>query len=92
VTALFDGVFSIEHTRFNPKPSMKGFMHLIKKHRLQARRCIMVEDNLSNLRTAKRLGMRTVWVDRSHRAPHFVDVNIKHVSQLPRCLHQLNPL
>ncbi len=24
----------------------------------------MVEDSLANLRTAKRLGMKTVWVDR----------------------------
>ncbi len=89
VSDLFDAVFSIEHTRFNPKPSMKGFRRLIKQHRLPARRCIMVEDNLGNLRTAKRLGMKTVWIDRSARAPRFVDVNIKHVIRLPHCLRQL---
>jgi putative hydrolase of the HAD superfamily len=89
VADLFDGVFAIEHTRFNPKPSMKGFMRIIKEHRLPPRRCVMVEDNLSNLRTAKRLGMKTVWIDRSARAPRFVDVNIKHVARLPHCLRQL---
>ncbi|MSQ60171.1 MAG: pyrimidine 5'-nucleotidase [Betaproteobacteria bacterium] len=89
VSDLFEGVFAIEHTRFNPKPSMKGFMRLIKEHRLPARRCVMVEDNLGNLRTAKRLGMKTVWVHRSHKAPRFVDVNIKHVARLPHYLRQL---
>ncbi len=89
VADLFDGVFSIEHTRFNPKPSIKGFLHLIKQHRLPARRCVMVEDTLRNLRTAKRLGMKTVWIDRSARAPSYVDVNIKHLIALPDCLRQL---
>lgn len=89
VADLFDDVFSIESTRFNPKPSRKGFIRLLQQHRLPAARCIMVEDTLRNLATAKRLGMQTVWVDRSARAPHYVDINIKHVSQLPHCLRQL---
>src|SRR5262249_7430181 len=62
VADLFDDVFSIEHTRFQPKPDRRGFLRLLRKHRLQPRRCVMVEDNLDNLKTAKRLGMRTVWV------------------------------
>ena len=66
VSDLFDDVFSIEHTRYRPKPDPAGFQRLLRKHRLQARRCVMVEDNLDNLRAAKRLGMKTVWVDRSH--------------------------
>ena len=49
----------------------------------------MVEDNLDNLRAAKRLGMKTVWVDRSHRAPAYVDVNIASIAQLPRMLSSL---
>ncbi len=89
VADQFDDVFSIESTRFHPKPSIKGFRLLIQQHRLHAHRCVMVEDTLTNLRTAKRLGMKTVWVDRSARAPYYVDINIKHVSRLPHCLRQL---
>lgn len=89
VSDQFDGVFSIESTRFNPKPSLKGFRRLLARHDLQPHRCIMVEDTLHNLRAAKRLGMRTVWVDPSARAPRYVDINIKHVSQLPHRLRQL---
>jgi putative hydrolase of the HAD superfamily len=89
VSDLFDDVFSIEHTRYRPKPDPAGFQRLLRKHRLQARRCVMVEDNLDNLRAAKRLGMKTVWVDRSHRAPAYVDVNIASLAQLPRMLSSL---
>lgn len=89
VSSHFDDVFSIESTRFQPKPSLQGFRRLLARHGLRARQCIMVEDTLTNLRAAKRLGMRTVWVDRSARAPRYVDINVTHVSQLPHRLRQL---
>lgn len=89
VADLFDDVFTIERTRFRPKPDVGGFLHLLREHRLSAARCIMVEDSLENLRTAKRLGMKTVWVDASSRAPSWVDANIRHVTRLPRLLHLL---
>lgn len=89
VDDLFDDVFSIERTRFRPKPDVHGFRRLLRTHRLQASRCIMVEDSLENLRTAKRLGMKTVWVDQSSRAPAWVDANVRHIVRLPRLLHLL---
>jgi hypothetical protein len=33
-----------------------------------------------------------VWVDRSHRAPAYVDVNIVSIAQLPGMLARLTPL
>jgi putative hydrolase of the HAD superfamily len=89
VDDLFDDVFSIERTRFRPKPDAHGFRTLLRTHRLLASRCIMVEDNLENLRTAKRLGMKTVWVDQSSRSPAWVDANVRHIVRLPRLLHLL---
>ncbi|MBY0268749.1 MAG: pyrimidine 5'-nucleotidase [Burkholderiales bacterium] len=73
---LFDAVFSIERVRFRPKPDVYGFLRLCRAHHLRPRRCIMVEDSLENLRTAKRLGMKTVWVARAERAPAYVDVRV----------------
>ena len=90
VTDLFDDVFSIEHTGYRPKPDPAGFMRLLRKHRLRPRRCIMVEDSLPNLRTAKRLGMKTVWVDPTSKAPAYVDVNVRDVSRLPAMLRHLH--
>ncbi|WP_333843499.1 pyrimidine 5'-nucleotidase [Pelomicrobium sp.] len=85
----FDDVFSIEHTRFRPKPDVYGFRRLLDRYRLSPRRCIMVDDTPQNLRTAKRLGMRTVWVTRSRRLPRYVDVKIDSLPELPRRLHLL---
>ena len=87
---LFDAVFSIERTRFRPKPDVHGFLRLTRANRLRARRCIMVEDTLVNLRTAKKLGMKTVWVSRERRAPPFVDLKIARLSELSRALTQLS--
>ena len=84
VADLFDDVFSIEHTRFRPKPDAYGFLRLLRRNRLSARQCIMVEDMLENLRTAKKLGMRTVWVSREHNAPAFVDHTVRSVRALRR--------
>jgi putative hydrolase of the HAD superfamily len=89
IADLFDDVFCIERTRFRPKPDAHGFRVLLRAHRLIPSRCVMVEDSLENLRTAKRLRMKTVWVDASHRAPAWVDARVRHVTRLPRLLHLL---
>jgi len=89
ISDLFDDVFSIERTRYRPKPDSYGFLRLCRANRLKPQRCIMVEDNLANLRTAARLGMRSVWVSRARRAPGYVDVKIARLAQLPRLLAHL---
>ena len=89
IADLFDAVFSIERTRYRPKPDAHGFLRMTRTNHLKARRCIMVEDTLVNLRTAKKLGMKTVWVSREPRAPAYVDVKISKLSELARALPQL---
>ena len=86
---LFDAVFSIERTRYRPKPDMHGFLRLVRANRLRPQRCIMVEDSLVNLRTAKNLGMTTVWVSREKRVPACVDVKISKLGELRRALRRL---
>jgi putative hydrolase of the HAD superfamily len=81
-------VYTIERTRYRPKPDAFGFLRLCRNHHLRPRGCIMVEDNLDNLKTAKRLGMKTVWVTGAavlrSRAPGYVDKTVRSVAQLPR--------
>ena len=79
---LFNAVFSIERVRFRPKPDAYGFLRLCRAHHLQPRRCIMVEDSLENLRTAKKLGMKTVWISGAERAPGYVDLRVSGVAGL----------
>lgn len=80
----FSDVYSVEQMRFHPKPGIRGFLHLLRDCRLNPSNCIMVEDSAENLRTAKRLGMTTVWISRSLRKPHFVDHRLSSVLALTR--------
>lgn len=89
IADLFDAVFSIERTRYRPKPDAHGFLRFVRVNHLRAQRCIMVEDTLANLRTAKKLGMKTVWVSREKRAPRYVDFKISNLSELRRALPHL---
>jgi putative hydrolase of the HAD superfamily len=86
---LFDTVFSIESTRFQPKPSMRGFLCLLRTLKLNASRCIMVEDNLPALVTARRLGMKTVYINPGARKPSHVDARIGSVLALPHIATRL---
>ncbi len=86
---LFDAVYSIESVRFRSKPSAVGFRAVLAAERVDPRACIMVEDSLANLRTAKRIGMRTVWVTRESRSPAYVDLRVGALAALPRLLGAL---
>ena len=80
----FDAVYTIEDTRFRGKPAAHGFHLLLRKHDLDPHRCAFLDDSLQNLRTAKRLGMSTVWVSREKRRLSYVDLRVQSVLELPR--------
>ena len=86
VRQAFDGLCSIERMRFRPKPGIHGFLRLLGDHGLAATDCVLIEDSAENLKTARRLGMRTVWISREARRPAWVDLRIKSVLELPRRL------
>jgi putative hydrolase of the HAD superfamily len=90
IESAFDEVMTLEDTDFLPKPHPRGFLKILQKHRVAPAQCVMVEDSLDNLRTAKRLGMRTVWIHAGTRQPAWVDVRIRDVTQLSRVIPRLN--
>ncbi|PWF55601.1 phosphoglycolate phosphatase [Massilia glaciei] len=92
------------HGRLRPKPSKLMLRRLLRKHGCAARDAVLVEDTLANLRSAKQLGVRTVWVTqylkmsdpigqaplpRMLKQPAYVDVKVKSVLQLLRRLQSL---
>jgi putative hydrolase of the HAD superfamily len=94
IADLFEGVFTIEHTGYRPKPDARGFRELFRAHRVLPARAIMVEDSLDNLKTARRLGLRTVWVARHPgllpvRRPHYVDVMVTGLQGVPAAMARL---
>ena len=89
IRRCFDAVYAVERLRFQPKPAIGGFHRLLHDEGLDPRACIMVEDTLPNLKTAKRLGMKTVWVSACTRQPPYVDVRLASVLDLPGRLARL---
>jgi len=81
---MFETVFSVESTRFHPKPSVRGFRQLLRGIKAKPGDCVMLEDNLPALMTAKRMGMRTVYVSKKLRKPPFVDARINQILKLTR--------
>ncbi len=57
------------HRQLRPKPSHLLLRKLLATHGLAPERCILVEDTLANLKTAKSLGLRTAWVTGYLRGP-----------------------
>lgn len=79
---LFEVVFSVESTRFHPKPGIRGFKHVLSKIGVVPSDCIMVEDNLEALKTAKRMGMKTVHITKRLTRPVYVDRRVRNVLAL----------
>jgi putative hydrolase of the HAD superfamily len=92
------------HGQLRPKPNSLMLRRLLRRHGLAARRCVLVEDTLDNLKSAKRIGVRTVWLTRYLRRidasgsatlprmlkrPAYVDVKVKSLRQLARRQHLL---
>ena len=84
VTGHLHAVETIESMRFVPKPARSSLLRVLQRQQAAGRRVVMVEDNLDNLRTAKRLGLTTVWVSRESGRPAFVDVKLKTVLHLSK--------
>ena len=59
---LFAGVFDIRIADYQPKPNPAPYQQVLETLGLSGAQCIMVEDQLQNLRVAKQFGMKTVLV------------------------------
>jgi putative hydrolase of the HAD superfamily len=79
---IFELIFSVESSGFHAKPTHRGFQILLRSIRANPSDCIMLEDNLPALMTAKRLGMKTIWISRKLSKPNFVDFRLSSVSAL----------
>jgi putative hydrolase of the HAD superfamily len=68
---LFDEILSIEDMRmfghWRPKPDRRMLRHVARRLGVHPSRCVLVEDTLANVRAARSVGMRTVWMQRFAR-------------------------
>lgn len=94
--ATFDAVLSIEHMRMfgqlRPKPDARMLRRLAARLRVPPAHCVLVEDTLVHQKAARRVGMRTVWMQRwlpergaalrKHRRPAYVDRRVRRLRDL----------
>jgi putative hydrolase of the HAD superfamily len=85
------------HRHMRPKPSRQFLRKLLAKERLSASRCVLVEDTLANLKAAKAVGLRTVWITQFlpglqaiPSRPSYVDVKVKSVRRLAGSFRRLS--
>ena len=68
MAGLFDGVISIEDMamfgQLRPKPDARMFRCIAARLKVRTSDCVLVEDSLANQKSARGLGMRTVWMQR----------------------------
>lgn len=72
IARAFDGVFSIEDMamfgQLRPKPDARMLRRTAVKLRVPPGRCVLVEDTLEHQKSARGVGMKTVWMQRWTRA------------------------
>jgi putative hydrolase of the HAD superfamily len=72
----FDDIFDIVDADFIPKPSIEPYKKLVKKHKIDPKLCVLIEDIARNLKPAYEMGMKTIWIENDEPwAKKFSDSN-----------------
>ncbi len=93
---LFDGIFAIEDLRMfgqlRPKPDARMLRAIAARLGVPPARCVLVEDTLMHQKSARSIGMGTVWMQRwlrgskraqrLRRRPAYVDQRVTRLRQL----------
>ena len=95
IEGLFDGVFDIVDADFIPKPAIEPYQKIIKKFNLDPKKSVLIEDIAHNLKQAKSLGMKTVWLENfetfasKDKDKPYIDYKIKNLTSF---LQEINIL
>ena len=102
IKRLFDGVVCIEDMhmfgQLRPKPDARMLRRLAARLRVPPWRCVLVEDTLEHQKSARRVGMQTVWMQgwtrragdgpavstRLNMTPAYVGRRVNRLAQLLR--------
>ena len=63
IDQCFDDIFDIVDSNFVPKPAIEPYNELVKKHKIDPKSCLFVEDIARNLKPSYEMGMKTVWIE-----------------------------
>ena len=88
---LFADVFDIRIATYQPKPHPDPYQQVLDRLELSGDQCVMVEDQLLNLQTAKQFGMKTVLVGATPVAVHecsYVDAHLSRPAEIGKLLEE----
>jgi putative hydrolase of the HAD superfamily len=90
VRDLFFRVYGLERLAFVPKPYVQAYHLVLFDLHAHGRDCILVEDRAVNLRAARQLGMRTVYVCEGGPPAPDADLTIPSILGLESALARLD--
>lgn len=83
----FEAILSIERMRmfghWRPKPDARMLRSVAAQLKVPPWRCVLVEDTLEHQKAARRVGMRTVWMQRYLRGPRCGPEASAHLRRKP---------
>jgi len=91
----FDDIFDIVDCDFIPKPLTEPYKKLVKKHKIDPKLCVLVEDIARNLKPAYEMGMKTVWIEneepwaRKFSDSNFINYKTNNLSEFLRKINLL---
>ena len=86
INDLFDGLFDIVDSEFNPKPTAKAFDLMVKKFKIDPKETLYIEDIAKNLSIGKERGAITAWLindeywGKKESDKEFIDYKIENLS------------
>jgi putative hydrolase of the HAD superfamily len=90
VRARFSRIVDVRDMAYESKPQPSAYRRICRLLDVQPGACLLVEDNLRNIRPAKALGMTTVLVhDGRAQADGSVDYTIRRVEEIVDVLARL---
>ena len=73
-----DGIFDIKMSNYLPKPDKTPYLDVIEKYNINPISTIMIDDIPANLKTAKKLGIKTVLIDNRNKNKLAIQLNNKY--------------
>ncbi len=95
IEQYFDDIFDIVDSEFIPKPAKESYNKLVKKHKIDPKLCVLVEDIARNLKPAYEMGMKTVWIEnddpwaRKFSDSNFVNYKTNNLSEFLKKINLL---
>jgi putative hydrolase of the HAD superfamily len=85
----FEHIFDVRSMGYRCKPNMHAFTSVLKRLGLPGEACVMLDDQVTYLRGAAQIGIRTILVKRDSRPGKDIDYAISHIQDAGPLLQRL---